>query len=86
MLFQLQHYDLKITYTSGKEMHVADTLSCAVVTDCKDDVKEDLFEKEWLTPWRPQLNSTQTLLKHRRILQLLTEYYNRYCTELHHCG
>ncbi|XP_063046009.1 uncharacterized protein K02A2.6-like [Engraulis encrasicolus] len=45
MLLQLQRYDLRIVYTAGKEMHVADTLSRAVVSDCKDDVKEDLFEE-----------------------------------------
>ncbi|XP_062407384.1 uncharacterized protein K02A2.6-like [Sardina pilchardus] len=45
MLLQLQRYDLKITYTPGKDMHVADTLSRAVVSDCRDDAKEDLFEE-----------------------------------------
>lgn len=45
MLLQLQRYDLRITYTSSKNMHVADTLSRAVVTECKDDAKEDLFEE-----------------------------------------
>ena len=45
MLLQLQRYDLRITYTSSKNMHVADTLSRAVVTECNDDAKEDLFEE-----------------------------------------
>lgn len=40
MLLQLQKYDLIITYTPGKHMHIADTLSPATVSRDGDNVKE----------------------------------------------
>ena len=46
MLLQLQCYDLDIAYTPGKDMHVADTLSRAVVKGRVDDLTENLFEEK----------------------------------------
>ena len=45
MFLQLQRYDLKIAYTPGKDMLLADTLSHAVVREQTDNGKEDLFEE-----------------------------------------
>lgn len=45
MLLQLQRYDLKIVYTPGKDMHVADTLSRDVATEQANGGQEDLFEE-----------------------------------------
>ena len=33
MLLQLQKYSLDVTYKKGKHMHVANTLSCAYLSD-----------------------------------------------------
>lgn len=45
MLLQLQRYHLRITYTAGKQMHVADTLSRAVARNCQEEAAEDHFEE-----------------------------------------
>lgn len=41
MLLQLQRYDLNITYTPGKHMYIADTLSRATVRGEGEDVNEN---------------------------------------------
>jgi hypothetical protein len=37
MLLKLQNYQIRITYTPGKEMHIADTLSRAFLKDAESD-------------------------------------------------
>lgn len=41
MLLQLQRYDLNITYTPGKHMHIADALSRAVVSGEGESIDEN---------------------------------------------
>lgn len=41
MLLQLQRYDLHITYTPGKHMHIADTLSRATASREGENIKEN---------------------------------------------
>lgn len=41
MLLQLQQYDVNVTYTPGRLMHIADTLSRATGSRADDHVDED---------------------------------------------
>ena len=40
-LLQLQRYDLNVTYTPGKHMYIADTLSCATASRDGDNINEN---------------------------------------------
>lgn len=42
MLLRLQSYSLKVNYCPGKELHVADALSCAFL----NEQEEELLEKD----------------------------------------
>ena len=42
MLMELQRYGLKVEYTKGSELYVADTLSKAHLPETKDDFDEEL--------------------------------------------
>lgn len=86
MLLQLQRYDLKIAYTPGKDMHVTDTLSRAVVTEQAGDTKEDLFEESVLHAMETTVALDSDMLKMLkevtatdRVLQTVIEtHQNRY--------
>ena len=41
MLLQLQRYDLNVTYTPGKHMYIADTLSRATASRDGDNINEN---------------------------------------------
>lgn len=45
MLQQLQRYDLKVTYTPGKHMHIADTLSHATPSGDSDKISENPLDE-----------------------------------------
>nr|XP_054591203.1 uncharacterized protein K02A2.6-like [Nothobranchius furzeri] len=45
MLLQLQRYNLTVTYTPGKQMHIADTLSRATTNSANDITDENLCEE-----------------------------------------
>ena len=42
MLLQLQKYDIRLQYTLGKEMYIADTLSRAYLKDLPNDNESDI--------------------------------------------
>ena len=42
MLLQLQKYDIRLQYTTGKEMYIADTLSRAYLKDLPNDNESDI--------------------------------------------
>jgi hypothetical protein len=42
MLLQLQKYDIRLQYTTGKEMYIADTLSRAYLKHLPNDNESDI--------------------------------------------
>ena len=46
MMLKLLNYQFKVTYKKGKELHIADTLSCAALKDSFESQQSDVFRME----------------------------------------
>ena len=44
MLLKLQKYDLLVSYVKGKDLHIADTLSRAQLSDTTNDLDDEELE------------------------------------------
>ena len=85
MLLKLQKYDLEVKYTKGKELHVADTLSCAYLTvpPTDNDIDDLEFTVHALVRDLPvsdaKLSQLQSTTEHDEQLQKLHHYTYQFC-------
>lgn len=53
MLLRLQRYNLKVMYKPGKELYIADALSCAYLQEQKENLLEEDLAVNWITSQLP---------------------------------
>ena len=65
ILLRLQRYDLEIKYTPGKDMHLADTLSRAYLSNTTSENTAKVMQGE------PQLSATEVEVQHIKMSEYL---------------
>ena len=76
MLMRLQRYELRVQYLPGKDMYIADTLSCAYLPDCADDLLDldlDVLHLDLLPVSASKLDAIRQATQEDPDLQLLRD-------------